>query len=77
MWNSIEADDICAGIPDNDGNNETDGGKDVCQGDSGGPLICSQDGKAALVILIVFHVITKFEKKIVNFHTFGNKKSLF
>ena len=49
VYTSQEGDDICAGIPDNDGNGEADGGKDSCQGDSGGPLICPQDGKAALV----------------------------
>jgi secreted trypsin-like serine protease len=42
-------DDICAGAPDNDGNNLTDGGIDSCQGDSGGPLICDVNGAATLV----------------------------
>ncbi|CBY12286.1 unnamed protein product [Oikopleura dioica] len=48
-YDSLEEDDICAGIPDlnNDGN--TDGGVDSCQGDSGGPLICDFNGKATLV----------------------------
>ena len=41
-------DDICAGIPDFDGNGESDGGVDSCRGDSGGPLICNFDGKATL-----------------------------
>ena len=35
--------DICAGVPDWDGNGEADGGKDSCQGDSGGPLICEEE----------------------------------
>jgi hypothetical protein len=47
--NALLPDDICAGIPDGDGNNQADGGKDSCQGDSGGPLICPVDGKATLV----------------------------
>jgi len=42
-------DDICAGMPDNDGNGMTDGGVDSCQGDSGGPLICDVNGDATLV----------------------------
>ena len=35
--------DICAGVPDWDGNGQADGGKDSCQGDSGGPLICEEE----------------------------------
>ena len=45
----LSPDDICAGVPDNDGDGQTDGGKDSCQGDSGGPLICPIGGKATLV----------------------------
>jgi len=42
-------DDICAGMPDIDGDGTTDGGVDSCQGDSGGPLICDVNGEATLV----------------------------
>jgi len=42
-------DDICAGIPDENNDGSSDGGKDSCQGDSGGPLICPINGKATLV----------------------------
>merc|ERR1712025_628672 len=46
----INSNDICAGIPDGDDeDNLSDGGKDSCQGDSGGPLICPINGKATLV----------------------------
>jgi len=45
-------DDICAGIPDNDGDGFADGGKDSCQGDSGGPLMCPINGKATLVAVV-------------------------
>ena len=31
--------EICAGVPDLNGDGLTDGGKDACQGDSGGPLV--------------------------------------
>jgi len=48
-YDSLEEDDICAGIPDFDGDGNTDGGVDSCQGDSGGPLICDFNGKATLV----------------------------
>merc|ERR1712113_759728 len=41
-------DEICAGLPDRDGDGNTDGGVDACQGDSGGPLICEQQGRAIL-----------------------------
>ena len=58
VYTDLETDDICAGIPDNDGDGETDGGKDFCQGDFGGPLICPQDGKATLVRQIIFHILT-------------------
>ena len=39
---------MCAGLPDSNGNNLTDAGKDSCQGDSGGPLICNVGGKATV-----------------------------
>merc|ERR1712226_1624315 len=37
--------ELCAGLPDNNGNCLADGGKDACQGDSGGPLTCVRDGQ--------------------------------
>ena len=37
--------ELCAGLPDNNGNCLADGGKDACQGDSGGPLTCIRDGQ--------------------------------
>ena len=48
MQNRLEPDEMCAGLPDFNGNNMTDAGKDSCQGDSGGPLICNVDDKATL-----------------------------
>merc|ERR1712130_282138 len=50
--NFLFPDDICAGIPDCDGDGETDGGQDSCQGDSGGPLMCGTGGRATLVAVI-------------------------
>ena len=44
----VKDDEFCAGLPDNDGDGQTDSGKDSCQGDSGGPLICQSGGKAVL-----------------------------
>jgi len=40
--------ELCAGVPDLNGDGQTDGGKDACQGDSGGPLICQEDGEPIL-----------------------------
>lgn len=40
--------EICAGVPDLNGDGKTDGGKDACQGDSGGPLICNDGGDPVL-----------------------------
>merc|ERR1711935_457813 len=36
----IKGRELCAAIPDLDGDGLLDGGKDSCQGDSGGPLTC-------------------------------------
>ena len=49
---SINPDEICAGLPDMDGDGLTDGGKDSCQGDSGGPLICEVDGRATITGIV-------------------------
>ena len=46
--NQVLPDDICAGIPDLDGDAVIGGGKDACQGDSGGPLISPINGRAVL-----------------------------
>ncbi|CAG5113546.1 Oidioi.mRNA.OKI2018_I69.chr2.g7642.t1.cds [Oikopleura dioica] len=51
-YNELYEDDICAGVPDRDGNGLIDGGVDACDGDSGGPLICDFDGRATLVGVI-------------------------
>lgn len=48
----LNSDDICAGLPDFDGDGLTDAGKDACQGDSGGPLICVEDGRATVVAVV-------------------------
>ena len=48
----IATDELCAGVPDTDGNGLTEAGKDSCQGDSGGPLICGVDGKYVLTGIV-------------------------
>ena len=48
----LVSDELCAGIPDLDDNNLTDGSKDACQGDSGGPLVCNVDGKATITGIV-------------------------
>ena len=45
-------DEICAGIPDADGDNLTEAGVDSCQGDSGGPLVCDVGGAATLTGIV-------------------------
>ena len=50
-YNANEIDfetELCAGVPDLNGDGVTDGGKDACQGDSGGPLICEENGSPIL-----------------------------
>ena len=49
---NVNSDELCAGLPDCDGNGLTDAGKDSCQGDSGGPLICAVDGKAVITGIV-------------------------
>ena len=48
----LQADEVCAGAADHNGNNLLDGGVDSCQGDSGGPLICDVDGAAVLTGIV-------------------------
>ena len=48
----IQADEMCGGLPDIDGNGWTDAGTDSCQGDSGGPLICNVDGRYQLTGIV-------------------------
>ena len=52
LYSDVMEDEICAGLPDSDGNGLTDGGKDSCQGDSGGPLICNVNGMATLTGIV-------------------------
>ena len=54
--NDIHSDEICAGMPDMDGNGLTDGQTDSCQGDSGGPLVCERDGRVELVGIVSWGV---------------------
>ena len=44
----LQPDELCAGKPDMDDNNLTDGGLDDCVSDSGGPLICAVNGQAVI-----------------------------
>ena len=49
---SIQSDEMCAGLPDQDGNGLVDAGADSCQGDSGGPLVCPTDGKVTVTGIV-------------------------
>lgn len=40
--------EFCAGLPDSDGDGQSDGGQGACTGDQGSPLICDNDGSAVL-----------------------------
>ena len=48
----LKPDELCAGQPDLDGDNLTEGGIDSCQGDSGGPLICNVNGLATITGIV-------------------------
>ena len=48
----LQPDELCAGQPDMNNNNLTDGGFDSCQGDSGGPLICDVNGQAVITGIV-------------------------
>ena len=52
----LQPDELCAGKPDMNNNNLTDGGLDACQGDSGGPLICDVNGKAVITGIVTWGV---------------------
>ena len=49
---SISADEMCAGLPDQDGNGLVDAGADSCQGDSGGPLVCPTNDKVTVTGIV-------------------------
>ena len=48
----LPTDELCAGVPDIDGNGLTEAGTDSCLGDSGGPLICDVDGRYVLTGIV-------------------------
>merc|ERR1719436_2107833 len=49
---SMQDDEMCGGLPDCNGDNLTDEGKDSCQGDSGGPLICNANNQAVITGIV-------------------------
>ena len=52
LFGPINDDEMCAGLPDADGDNLTEAGVDSCQGDSGGPLVCDVGGAATLTGIV-------------------------
>jgi len=50
----INDDEMCAGLPDADGNNLVEAGVDACQGDSGGPLVCDVGGAVTLTGVVAW-----------------------
>lgn len=62
-YENLQPDEICAGNPDNNGDDLTDAGTDTCQGDSGGGLICNIDNRPILVGIVSWGLLCGREGK--------------